>query len=222
MKGKGLVAIVEFDVAHFKVHTTMKGRTTYLIPLPSTVIGLFFSILGLSREEYLRTRDNFLAGAQILELKGISRENAQLLKLKPSKEARTTEELMILFHPIYKFAIWGDKDVIEKLSQKIEKYEFTYVPYGGISDFIFWDIREPTIIEKYEVSERLTNSYAPYEIVESPSLDENGMIYSLPYLSKGEIKRVIMTYNTSLYLNSEIPTLEGVPLYRIPLEVIKT
>ena len=220
MNGKGLITIVEFDVAHFKVHTTMKGRTTYLLPLPSTIIGFFFSIMGFNRETFIQKRNKFLAGAQIVNLKGISRENAQLLKLKPNRETKTTEEVMVLFRPTYKFAIWGDTDFIEKLFKKIESYDFTFVPYGGISDFIFWDLRDSRIIENYSPSCEISNSYAPYDIVESPSLREGGVIYSLPYLAEGSVKKVVMTYNTSLNLKTKVLTLEGIPIYRVPLEVV--
>jgi len=220
MKGKGLITTVEFDVAHFKVHTTMKGRSTYLSPLPSTIIGFFFSIMGFDRRTFVQKREEFLAGAQIIDLKGVSRENIQLLKLKPTRETRTTEEIMVLFRPVYKFAIWGTEDIIKTLSKKIENYDFTFVPYGGVSDFIFRDIKNPQIIENYSLSDGILNSYAPYDIVKSPNLSENGIIYSLPYLSDGMVKRVIMTYNDSLNLKLKVPVMEGVPIYKVPLEVV--
>ncbi|HIP25981.1 MAG TPA: CRISPR-associated protein Cas5, partial [Archaeoglobus profundus] len=52
----GITVDVLFDLAHFRVHTTMKSRTSYLIPLPTTVIGFFFSILGKARDEYIKER----------------------------------------------------------------------------------------------------------------------------------------------------------------------
>lgn len=219
MNGKGLITTVEFDVAHFKVHTTMKGRATYLLPLPSTIIGFFFSIMGFNRDTFIQKRNEFLSGVQIVDLKGVSRENAQLLKLKPNREVKTTEEIMVLFRPTYKFAIWGATDFIETLFEKIERYDFTFVPYGGVSDFVFWDIRDSCTIENYSPSDEISNSYAPYDIVESPSLSEGGVIYSLPYLNEGSAKKAVMTYNTSLNLKTKVPTLEGVPIYRVPLEV---
>jgi CRISPR-associated Cas5-like protein len=82
----GLTVDVSFDLAHFKVHTTMKSRASYLMPLPTTILGFFFSILGKSREKYIKERENFKAGAKLINIEGISRENAQLLKLKPNKE----------------------------------------------------------------------------------------------------------------------------------------
>jgi len=54
----GITVDVLFDLAHFRVHTTMKSRTSYLIPLPTTVIGFFFSILGKTRDEYIKERKN--------------------------------------------------------------------------------------------------------------------------------------------------------------------
>ncbi|AGB05367.1 CRISPR-associated protein (Cas_Cas5) [Aciduliprofundum sp. MAR08-339] len=220
MEERGLTAIVEFDVAHFRVHITMKGRTTYLLPLPTTIIGFFYSILGKSREEFIEERENFLAGAKILDFKGISRENAQLLKLKPNKESKTAEEIMILLKPKYKFALWGERKIIEKIYERMLSYDFHFVPYGGISDFIFWDVKDPEIHNKYLLEREVESSYAPLEILSSPELDAHGILYSLPYLSYGEIKKVVMSYKIPLNLSREVPTLEGVPMYKPPLEVV--
>ena len=221
MVKKGLVATVEFDVAHFRVHTTMKGRTTYLLPLPTTIIGFFFSILGKSREEYIQDREDFLTGAKILDLKGISRENAQLLKLKQGKEAKTAEEMMILLKPRYRFALWGDGETIDELHNRIDSYDLHFVPYGGISDFIFWDIKDPKVYTQRTMERKIENSYAPSDIVESPDLEVGSLLYSLPYLSHGKPKRVIMAYGTSLNLIREIPAIENIPLYKPPLEMPK-
>ena len=220
MVKKGLTAIIEFDIAHFRVHTTMKGRTTYILPLPSTIIGFFFSILGKSREEYVKEGANFLAGAKILNLRGVCRENAQLLKLKPNKETLTTEEVMLILKPKYKFAIWGNEEIIQEIYERIKTYNFHFVPYGGINDFIFWDIKEPKLFLSYSKSEKIESSYAPLEIVDSSQLANGGILYSLPYLSEGIPKRVVMCYGISLKLSQEVPVLEEVPLYKLPLEVI--
>jgi len=219
MVKRGLVATVEFDIAHFRVHTTMKGRTTYLLPLPTTIIGFFFSILGRSREEYIVEKENFLAGAEILDLAGVSRENAQLLKLKQGREAKTAEEIMILLKPRYRFALWGDERIIDELYNKISSYDFHFVPYGGISDFIFWDVSNPKICTQYTMKRKIKNSYVPSELMEFPDLKTTSLLYSLPYLSSGELKRVIMAYGTSLNLIKDVPTLEGIPLYKPPLEI---
>ncbi len=238
MDRAGLITSVEFDVAHFRVHITMKGRSTYIIPLPSTVVGFFFSIMGLNRELFIKNRTRFYAGAQLDSLESMGRENVQLLKLKQTKlssslsrskniskikekiTTRTTEEMMVLFRPKYKFALWGDLDFIDKLNKKIENFEFEFIPYGGISEFIFWDIHSSKVVENFQFRDEILNSYAPLEIVKMPILSEKGEIYSYPYLQEGILKKVIMAYHTSLSLLHKIPTLEGIPIYKIPLEVI--
>jgi CRISPR-associated protein Cas5 subtype I-B len=209
----GLTLDVSFDLAHFKVHTTMKSRASYLIPLPTTVLGFFFSILGKSREEYLKERKNFRAGAKLINVEGISQENAQLLKLKPNNEIRTTEEIMLIFKPKYRFAIWGEKSVIAELYDRIQKFDFEFVPYAGISEFIFSEIENPQLYESYEEKNVINDSYIPQTLLESPTLFENGSAYNYPYIYSGTPKFVIMVRNAELKLKKEIPIINETPLY---------
>jgi len=213
MEGMGLTVDVLFDLAHFKVHTTMKGRASYLLPLPTTIIGFFFSILGKSREYYIEKRKNFKAGARITDIGGVCRENAQLLKLKTGREDRTTEELMLLLRPKYKFAIWGDWDIIHLLHKKLNNFEFDFVPYAGISDFIFFDIENPKIHEHFEETNTVKNSYAPRTIVDSVKLSEKSIVYNLPYAYSGKPEFVVMGINVSFKLKNKIMSIDGVPLY---------
>lgn len=210
---RGLTIDVLFDLAHFRVHTTMKSRASYLIPLPTTVIGFFFAILGKSREEYIRERTKFKAGARLLEIKGICRENAQLLKLKRGREDRTTEELIILFRPKYRFAIWGDRGTIEELYERINNFDFEFVPYAGISDFIFFDIENPNIYDKYEEINEIENTYLPQDLFDSLEMEENSIVYNLPYVYSGLPKTVIMGLNVKFKLKERINSIGGVPLY---------
>lgn len=212
MGERGLTVDVSFDLAHFKVHTTMKGRTSYLIPLPTTVLGFFFSILGRTREEYLRDRMSFKAGAKLLALQGIARENAQLIKFK-GKGVRTTEEIMLLVKPKYRFAIWGSEAVIDEIYQRLERLELEFVPYGGLSDFIFSDIETPELHTKYKETRAIWNSYTPQKLLKYIEIQDDSTIYTLPYVYKGFPKFVVMGWNVKLELNRTVPTLRGVPLY---------
>ncbi|WP_457752177.1 CRISPR-associated protein Cas5 [Thermococcus sp.] len=209
---RGLTVDVSFDLAHFKVHTTMKSRTSYLLPLPTTVLGFFFSILGKSREEYIKERESFKAGAKLLSIQGITRENAQLLKLK-GKGVRTTEEIMLLLKPKYKFAIWGNVNVIGKLYNKLKLFEFEFVPYGGLSEFIVSEVENPQLYDTYEELEIIRNSYVPQTLLESLKLQDGGSVYTFPYIYLGEPKFVVMGWNVELKLKQKIPTIGGVPLY---------
>jgi len=213
MEGIGLTVDVLFDLAHFRVHTTMKGRSSYLLPLPTTIIGFFFSILGKSREHYIEERRNFKAGAQIIDIGGVCRENAQLLKLKTGREDGTTEELMLLLRPKYKFAIWGWEKTIYLLYKKLNNFEFDFVPYAGISDFIFFDIENPKIHKHFEETYIIKNSYAPKNIVDSVELSEKSIIYNLPYTYLGKPEFVVMGINVGFKLKNKIISIDGVPLY---------
>ncbi|ACS90540.1 CRISPR-associated protein Cas5 [Thermococcus sibiricus] len=210
---KGVTIDVLFDLAHFKVHTTMKGRTSYLIPLPTTVLGFFFSILGKGREAYLRERNQFKAGAKLLSIKGIARENAQLLKLKRGQEVRTTEELMLLVKPKYRFAIWGKQELINNLYERVRTFDFEFVPYGGISEFIISEIETPQLYDEYEEKDTIKDSYVPQPLLNSLRILDNGIVYNLPYVYSGKPKFVIMGWNVELNLKQKIPTIGGVPLY---------
>lgn len=213
MEEVGLTVDVLFDLAHFRVHTTMKGRSSYLLPLPTTIIGFFFSILGKSREHYIEERKNFKAGARIIDIGGVCRENAQLLKLKIGREDRTMEELMLLLRPKYKFAIWGKRETIYLLYKKLNNFEFDFVPYAGISDFIFFDIENPRIHEHFEETYTVKNSYAPRNIVDSVELSEKSIVYNLPYTYSGKPEFVIMGINVGFKLKNKIMSIDGVPLY---------
>ncbi len=210
---RGLTIDVLFDLAHFRVHTTMKSRASYLIPLPTTVIGFFFAILGKSREEYIRERTKFKAGSRLLEIKGICRENAQLLKLKRGREDRTTEELIILFRPKYRFAIWGDREIIGKLYERINEFDFEFVPYAGISDFIFFDIENLNLYDGYKEINEIENTYLPQDLFDSLEMEENSIVYNLPYVYSGLPKTVIMGLNVKFKLKERINSIGGVPLY---------
>ncbi len=210
---RGLTVDVLFDLAHFRVHTTMKSRASYLIPLPTTVIGFFFSILGKSREEYIKERTKFKAGARLLEIKGVCRENAQLLKLKRGREERTTEELIILFRPKYRFAIWGNKETIDKLYKRINEFDFEFVPYAGINDFIFFDIENPKLYDEYEETDEIENTYLPQNLFGSLEMTENSIVYNLPYVYTGLPKTVVMGLNVKFKLKEKVNVIGGVPLY---------
>jgi CRISPR-associated protein Cas5h len=209
----GIAADISFDLAHFRVHTTMKGRSSYLIPLPTTVIGFFFSILGKSREEYIEKRKQFKAGAQIIDFKGICRENAQLIKLKSRKEVRTTEELTLLLRPKYRFALWGDHGTIDSLYKRIETFEFEFVPYGGISDFIFSEVNGLTFHTYFEEVDIISNSYVPKTLLDSLELEEGSLVCSLPYTYSGRKQFVVMGLNVKLKLTKKVKTIGGVPLH---------
>jgi len=209
----GITVDVLFDLAHFRVHTTMKSRTSYLIPLPTTVIGFFFSILGKTRDEYIKERKKFRAGAKLLKIDGICREYVQLLKLKRGREEKPAEELMVLFRPKYRFAIWGNEKTIHELYRRITEFDFEFVPYGGISDFIFNDIEGVKIYDKHVKTDIVENTYVPKYLFAALEMGENGIVYSLPYMYNRSPKTVIMGYNVKFKLKSEICTIGGVPLY---------
>jgi len=210
---RGLTVDVLFDLAHFRVHTTMKSRSSYIIPLPTTVIGFFFAILGKSRDGYIKERTKFKAGAKLLEIKGICRENAQLLKLKRGKEEQTTEELIILFKPKYRFAIWGNNETIDELYERINEFNFEFVPYAGINDFIFFDVENPKLYDKYEETDEIEDTYLPQNLFSSLEMSENSIVYNLPYVYSGLPKTVIMGLNVKFKLKEKVNVIGEVPLY---------
>jgi len=213
---RGLTVDVLFDLAHFRVHTTMKSRASYIIPLPTTVIGFFFAILGKSREEYIKKRIMFKAGAKLLEIKGICREYAQLLKLHSKwreRPQKSTEELIILFRPKYRFAIWGSKETIDELYDRINEFSFEFVPYAGINDFIFFDVENPKLYNKYKEMDEIENTYLPQNLFSSLEMSENSIIYNLPYVYSGLPKTVIMGLNVKFKLKEKVSVIGGVPLY---------
>lgn len=180
---KALTFSIKFYTAQFKDHAQKMTRKTYLIPLPSTVAGIFGAILGISRDELARISENILAGAEMKSLGGrivtfsrifkIDRSYKDLLNLlhlyysgvKIYKEINILKDIQSLlpikeseelYLPEYKFAVAStDERLIEEGYKRIENLEFEYEIFGGNDYHLVEYIGKP----KYA---RLEKSYEGY------------------------------------------------------------
>jgi len=103
----------------------------------------------------------------LLKIDGICREYVQLLKLKRGREEKPAEEIMILFRPKYRFTIWGNEKTIHELYRRITEFDFEFVPYGGISDFIFNDIKRGEMYDKFVKTNIVADTYVPKHLFSS-------------------------------------------------------
>ena len=79
---KALIVEIGFFEAFFKVHYTKTSRLTYPMPLPTTVAGMFGSMLGFSREKVREAFAECLFGSGILgEVNDVLRQQLAYMQL---------------------------------------------------------------------------------------------------------------------------------------------
>ena len=152
---------ISFFTAHFKRHETKKFRSSYFLPPPTVIWGIIGAIFGVEREELenFAKENNLIVGAELCDFKGLATEKATLLEwkyddiLKKKVYISTVEDFEFLIEPLYKIGVYAKESLIEDLKNRIEKKDFEFDIYGGISDCFLKDIKNENKAEFMEKTE---------------------------------------------------------------------
>ncbi len=136
---------ISFFTAHFKRHETKKFRSSYILPPPTVIWGILGAIFGVEREqlsEFAR-KNNLSVGAELYDFKGLATEKATLMPWDDGTKMfiRTVEDFEFLIEPRYLVGVSAKEELIRELEKRIEKRNFEFDIYGGISDCFLKDIK---------------------------------------------------------------------------------
>ena len=165
MNVKALAIKIKFSEAFFKVHYTKSSRLTYPIPLPTSVAGMFGSMLGLPRKACGNLFKDYLFGAGVVSGTQINIETENCSYRLLAKKERGVERISILNSPEYYIVMAGKEASISNYYNKITS-EIKYLPFGGQNDFFPLDWK---IIGITEVARKKTelSGYVPTNWVSS-------------------------------------------------------
>lgn len=181
MEMKAILVEISFSEALFKVHYTKGFRLTYLIPLPTSVAGMFGALLGVEREEINEMFKNCFFGAKLLSYEGMFQENTTFIQYK-GKPVKGVISSTLLNNPTYLIALVAVDDKV-KLFRNMLKDRITYFPYGGQNDFFAEEVRLIEVSENVGESSVIEN-YAPQDFVEKIEFGEGTELQILPVRHK--------------------------------------
>ncbi len=181
---------ISFFTAHFKRHETKKFRASYFLPPPTVIWGIIGAIFGVKSDverdqlyEFAK-KNNLVVGAELHDLKGLATEKATLMRWsnKAKDYIRTVEDFEFLIEPHYIVGVYAKKELIEELKRRIEKKNFEFDIYGGITDCFLKDIKNE---EKAEYKEETTlKGMVPVNMVKGwTPIEEEGRIIKVLYLN---------------------------------------
>jgi len=206
---------ISFFTAHFKRHETKKFRSSYFLPPPTVIWGIIGAIFGIEREELeeFAKENNLTVGAELCNFKGLATEKATLMPWDTGNRMfiRTVEDFEFLIEPHYRIGVYAKGSFIEELKKRIEKKDFEFDIYGGISDCFLKDIKNENKAEFTEKTE--AKGMIPVDLYE-------GIFGQLP--EGGRIMRVLC-YNTLFYqgfkvefrVKEPIKTVNGIAVWSI-------
>ena len=148
---------ISFFTAHFKRHETKKFRSSYFLPPPTVIWGIIGAIFGVERgklEEFVE-ENSLIVGAELCDFKGLATEKATLMPWDDGNKMfiRTIEDFEFLIEPHYRIGICAKEELIKELKERIEKRNFEFDIYGGISDCFLKDIKNENSVEFKEKTE---------------------------------------------------------------------
>ena len=207
--------LISFFTAHFKRHETKKFRSSYFLPPPTVIWGIIGAIFGVEREELedFARKNNLILGAELCDFKGLATEKATLMSWDDGNRMfiRTVEDFEFLIEPHYRIGICAKEELIKELKERIEKKNFKFDIYGGISDCFLKDIKNENKAEFIEKTE--VKGMIPVNLYE-------GVFNQLP--EGGRIMRVLC-YNTFFYqgfkiefkVKEPIKTVNGIAVWSV-------
>ncbi len=136
---EAIIFQVEFETAQFRKHLIKLYRDTYLIPLPSSVLGFIGAVLGVERRNLrdFACKNGVMTGAAMLGYEGLISETMTIIKVKGWRDfVRTPKRSVLLYRPSYVFAVSSTGEVVEELTSRLQKMEFQYEVFGG-NDYNF-------------------------------------------------------------------------------------
>lgn len=177
---------ISFFTAHFKRHETKKFRSSYFLPPPTVIWGIIGAIFGIEREQLSKfaRENNLIVGAELCDFKGLATEKATLMPWDKENRTfiRTVEDFEFLIEPCYRIGVCAKEDLIEELKRRIERKNFEFDIYGGISDCFLKDIRNENNAEFKEKTE--AKGMIPADMIAGFSkIVEGGKIVRVLYLN---------------------------------------
>ena len=177
---------ISFFTAHFKRHETKKFRSSYLLPPPTVIWGIIGAMFGVEREELSKfaRENNLIVGAELLDFKGLVTEKATLMPWDKENRTfmRTVEDFEFLIEPCYRIGVCAKEELIEELKKRIEKRDFEFDIYGGISDCFLKDIKNENGAICMEGNE--AKGMIPAEIIAGFSqIEEGSRMIAVLYLN---------------------------------------
>jgi len=156
------------------------------LPPPTVIWGIIGAIFGVEREELEKfaKENNLIAGAELCSLKGLATEKATLMPWDNGNKMfiRTVEDFEFLIEPHYKIGVYAKEGFIEELKKRIEKKDFEFDIYGGISDCFLKDIKNENKAEFMEKTE--AKGMIPADMVDGFSqITEGSKIIRVLYLN---------------------------------------
>lgn len=178
--------LISFFTAHFKRHETKKFRSSYFLPPPTVIWGIIGAIFGVEREklsEFAR-KNNLVVGAELCNFKGLATEKVTLMPWDKENRVfiRTIEDFEFLIEPRYRVGICARKELIRELKKRIEKRDFEFDVYGGISDCFLKDIKNEN--RAIFVNKREVKGMIPTDVIAGFSqIEEGSKIIRVLYLN---------------------------------------
>jgi len=175
---------ISFFTAHFKRHETKKFRSSYFLPPPTVIWGIIGAIFGIERENLgkFAKENNLIVGAELCNFKGLATEKATLMEYKDKTFIRTPEDFEFLIEPQYKIGVYAKNSLNKELKERIEKRDFEFDIYGGISDCFLKDIKNENKAEFMEKTE--AKGMIPADMIDGFSqITEGSKIIRVLYLN---------------------------------------
>ena len=205
---------ISFFTAHFKRHETKKFRSSYFLPPPTVIWGIIGAIFGIEREELesFAKENNLTVGAELCDFKGLATEKATLMPWDKDNRVfiRTVEDFEFLVEPHYKIGIYAKEDLIDELKERIEKMNFEFDVYGGISDCFLKDVKNENKAKFMEKTE--ARGMIPADIVAGFSqIVKESRIVRVLYLNTFFYQGFKVNFN----VKEPIKTVNGIAVWNV-------
>lgn len=222
---KGYIFEISFFECFFKVPYTKKYRLSYPLPLPTSIAGIFGSILGIERERIKEIFKDFLFGARIKD-GTMFYENVTLVEIdsksskKDRSKDRSVEKIMILNNPVYEIAIAGKNyKILDEIKDRINKFKMEFLPFGGQNDFFLKNIK---FIKECEIGESdEISGYVQKDLVKNINIidkkEKKFWILPVKYKIGEDFRKVFFLFTSGkVKLKSKVLALDDIALH--PLE----
>jgi len=203
----GFTFFISFETAQFKKHIAKLYRSTYLIPLPSTIVGIVGAILGVTRENLRKfsSDKNIHAGAELICFDGTAYELARIHQFKDGRQLiPTIKRSEFLYNPKYKFAVaMSDRSVLEECMNRISSLDFEFEVFGGNDYNFLASIGKPNLGKVIESREG--RGYCPLRFFYSIKPDDDKAIVSSDYVHANIREKYVFAYKATIACRKELP-----------------
>lgn len=217
---KAVIVDISFYEAFFKVHYTKGFRLTYPLPLPTSVAGIFGSMLGIDRGNLKDEFKGLYFGAGLRSYDGIIVENETFMQYKGARVEKGAVHAQVINHPRYLLVMAGESSKLAQYYNLLEDEGLAYLPYGGQNDFFVEDINLRGFSEVAE--KNIVDNYAPQDMVERIESKET-TFNILPVMHNySENPNFYFILEGSLRLKRPVETVErGINIAVFPLEMFR-